>query len=139
MQTEFELTEKEINEIETVNKIPPSKQIVIPFRYGKGKTGNAQTGERRALVVENEFYPDAFWKLKFAIRQTVGHFSNPAEAFNKVMKWLLTEGTSNDKAHVQEIEFGQYNFVFINLPKLTSAPHQYLTGLTINGEHINIR
>jgi hypothetical protein len=135
----IELTEIEIKEIETANKATPSTQIIIPFRYGRGKTGNAQTGDKRALIVETVFYPDAFWNLKFAIRQTVAQFSNPTEAFNKAMKWLLTEGTSNENAHVQEIEFGKYNFVFINLPKLTSGAHQYLSGLTINGEHINLR
>lgn len=135
----LELTAVEINEIQTVNKVPPSNQIVIPFRYGKGKTGNAKTGDKRALIVETEFYPNAFWNLKFAIRQTVGHLSNPTESFNKSMKWLLTEGTSNEKAHVQEIEFGKYNFVFINLPMLTSGVNRYLSGFTINGEHINLR
>jgi hypothetical protein len=135
----LELTEVEFNEFEMANKVAPSTQIVIPFRYGRGKTGNAQTGDKRALIVETEFYPDAFWNLKFAIRQTTGQFSNPTEAFNKAMKWLLTEGTSNENAHVQEIEFGKYNLVFINLPLLSSGHNQYLAGITINGEHIKLK
>lgn len=114
-------------------------QIVVPFRYGKGKTGNAQTGEERALIVETDFYPNAFDKFKFAVRDSVKQFSNPEESYQKAVKWLLTDGVNQKDAHVQEMQIGKYNLVFINLPKLQSAPFQYLKSLVVNGETINIR
>lgn len=114
-------------------------QIIVPFRYGKGKTGNAQTGEERALIVETDFYPNAFDKFRFAVRDSVKNFSNPEEAYQKAVKWLLTDGTNQKDVHVQEMQIGKYNLVFLNIQKLSSAPFQYLKSLNINGETVNIR
>lgn len=89
--------------------------IIIPFRYGRGKTGNAMTGEKRALVVETTNYPDSFAKMQTAIKNAVQHFSNPKEAYDKCIRWMLSEYLPKDSgAHIQEIEFGAYNFVFFN-------------------------
>jgi hypothetical protein len=114
-------------------------QIIVPFRYGRGKTGNAKTGEERALIVETDFYPNAFEKFRFAVRDSVKNFSNVEESYQKAVKWLLTDGVNQKEAHVQEMQIGKYNLVFVNIQKLQSAPFQYLQSIVINGETINLR
>ena len=128
-------TAEELTLIEPQTEI----QIVVPFRYGKGKTGNAQTGEERALVMETPFYTDAFQKMRNAVKDSVKHFSNPEEAYQKSMKWLLTEGVNQKHAHIQEMQIGKYNLVFVNMPKITGAPHHGIKSVKVNGEKIFIQ
>lgn len=125
-------------EAEAAVKLPKQKeeQIIVPFRYGRGKTGNAQHGEQRALIVDTDHYPNAFDNFRRAIKDSVKNFTDPEAAYQKSIKWLLTTGVDNEGAHVQEMQVGRYNLVFLNIQKLKSAPFQYLSSLTINGEKV---
>lgn len=112
------------------------KNIIVPFRYGKGKTGNAMTGEQRAIICETTHYPNAFAQFKQAIKQAVKQFNNPEEAEKKVIKWLTTEGTANTESHVFENEVGEYNFIFFNVHKLQSGEFRGLQSFKIGEETI---
>ncbi|WP_407522734.1 hypothetical protein PDL71_15615 [Lacibacter sp. MH-610] len=115
------------------------KQIIVPFRIGAGKTGNAANGEKRAIVQETAFYPDPLNTLRRVIAEAVNHFPNKEEAAKTSLTSLLKLVGQNANSHVQEWQFGKTNIVFINMPKLTNPPHQHLATIKINGEEIRIR
>lgn len=115
------------------------KQIIVPFRIGAGKTGNATNGEKRAIIQETPYFPDPLTTLRQTIAEAVNHFPNKEEAAKTSLSSLLKLVGQNESSHVQEWQFGNTNIVFINMPKLTSPPHQYLTSIKINGQEIRIR
>lgn len=110
------------------------KNIVLPFREAKGKTGNARTGESRAMIVETEFYPTAFSDLQSAIKESTAHFPNKEEAYSKCIKGLLQQQVKpgQKEAHIQEIHFGNYNLIFVNMDRFNTYPYIGIKTVTID-------
>ena len=115
------------------------KNIIVPFRYGKGKTGNAKTGQERAIVTETVYYSNAFNDLRGAIKDAVKHFSNYEEAVKKSIHFLLNDGVKDKNSHVIQWVFGDYNIMMVNMNLLqaTSGPNR-LQSITVDNQIIYI-
>lgn len=114
--------------------------LVIPFKLGYGKNGNAlpSSGNYHALITETLSYPHTFNNLeKFKYNQFQDQKLNDWEKFKKMFdKYFLIDFLPKEKSDIIESSFPNNDkLVFVNIQNLKN---KYKGLLSFKIEELNI-
>lgn len=119
------------------------KNIIVPVREGRGKRGDAKAGETRLLVHPTSHYPNCFEELKSAIWDGIKRLKiqDPEKEKQLARKCIsdMLHFAHKGKSHVCEMQYANWNIIFVNLTKFTGSSYNYMTSINVSGSTIMLR
>lgn len=111
-----------------------NNHIYIPYKIGFGKTGEAKTGIKHAMIISDNGFNNSFDTYKMACLANKNDMQCPKQFLSICNKYFLFDQLPNRESEVNEFLLPDgTNLVFYNLEKIKNRMKGALS-VTI-GEH----
>lgn len=113
---------------------------VIPFTHGKGKTGQAKTGDERVLIAPTDHYPNAFEHSKEITRNCVNQWQKLYGTENTPnMQKQLLDLLNKVTSHVYECVMPDgEEVIFLNLDMLKGRDFMHLRSIKVDRQEVMV-
>ena len=92
--------------------------VIVPYRIGFGKSGNAKSGSKHALIQETMSYPRAFESYQNAVLKEMQPQDDKKKFISTCNKYFLFEKLPKSESDVVEFELPSGDMlVFFNVDK----------------------